>query len=156
MLFNAQGCTVWILCQFWCFQVNMYTYCSPNHTTNSETINFSRFFLFSYELLTTCFHEFPKFQTYWTRTQFFCQIAALHSSVSCLFTFSKSADCLLLSFRLYGDDALDNALNSFVKLLLSIPQSDLLVSFYFKLKSANVWFSILWNLTKFELIHSFF
>lgn len=30
-------------------------------------------------------------------------------------------------FRLYGDDALDNALNSFVKLLLSIPQSDLLV-----------------------------
>lgn len=29
-------------------------------------------------------------------------------------------------FRLYGDDALDNALNSFVKLLLSIPQSDLL------------------------------
>ena len=32
-------------------------------------------------------------------------------------------------FRLYGDDALDNALNSFVKLLLSIPQSDLLVLF---------------------------
>merc|ERR1719412_715973 len=29
-------------------------------------------------------------------------------------------------FRLYGDDALDNALNSFVKLLLSIPQTDLL------------------------------
>lgn len=31
-------------------------------------------------------------------------------------------------FRLYGDDALDNALNIFIKLLLSIPQSDLLVS----------------------------
>jgi len=31
-------------------------------------------------------------------------------------------------FRLYGDDALDNALNTFVKLLLSIPQTDLLVS----------------------------
>ena len=30
-------------------------------------------------------------------------------------------------FRLYGDEALDNALNIFVKLLLSIPQSDLLV-----------------------------
>lgn len=30
-------------------------------------------------------------------------------------------------FRLYGDEALDNALNVFVKLLLSIPQSDLLV-----------------------------
>ncbi|KAI8427082.1 hypothetical protein MSG28_014720 [Choristoneura fumiferana] len=29
-------------------------------------------------------------------------------------------------FRLYGDDSLDNALNMFVKLLLSIPQSDLL------------------------------
>lgn len=28
--------------------------------------------------------------------------------------------------RLYGDDALDNALNTYVKLLLSIPQSDLL------------------------------
>ena len=30
-------------------------------------------------------------------------------------------------FRLYGDEALDNALNTFVKLLLSIPQTDLLV-----------------------------
>ena len=29
--------------------------------------------------------------------------------------------------RLYGDEALDNALNTFVKLLLSIPQTDLLV-----------------------------
>ena len=29
-------------------------------------------------------------------------------------------------FRLYGDEALDNALNTFVKLLLSIPQTDLL------------------------------
>lgn len=29
-------------------------------------------------------------------------------------------------FRLYGDDALDNALNTYVKLLLSIPQTDLL------------------------------
>lgn len=36
-------------------------------------------------------------------------------------------------FRLYGDEALDNALKTFVKLLLSIPQSDLLVSNYFKL-----------------------
>ena len=33
-------------------------------------------------------------------------------------------------FRLYGDEALDNALNTFVKLLLSIPQSDLLVSLF--------------------------
>lgn len=33
-------------------------------------------------------------------------------------------------FRLYGDEALDNALKTFVKLLLSIPQSDLLVSIY--------------------------
>lgn len=31
-------------------------------------------------------------------------------------------------FRLYGDDALDNVLNCFVKLLLSIPLSDLMVS----------------------------
>jgi len=33
-------------------------------------------------------------------------------------------------FRLYGDEALDNVLNIFVKLLLSIPQSDLLVSWH--------------------------
>ena len=33
-------------------------------------------------------------------------------------------------FRLYGDEALDNALNTFVKLLLSIPQSDLLVRYF--------------------------
>ncbi|XP_069173531.1 exportin-7-like [Procambarus clarkii] len=31
-------------------------------------------------------------------------------------------------FRLYGDDALESALHTLVKLLLSIPQSDLLVS----------------------------
>ncbi len=31
-------------------------------------------------------------------------------------------------FRLYGDDALDNALGMFVKMLLSISQNDLLVS----------------------------
>ncbi len=31
-------------------------------------------------------------------------------------------------FRLYGDDALDKALNMFVKLMVSIPLKDLLVS----------------------------
>ena len=31
-------------------------------------------------------------------------------------------------FRLYGDETLDNALRTFVKLLLSVPHSDLLVS----------------------------
>ena len=31
-------------------------------------------------------------------------------------------------FRLYGDSALDDVLSMFVKLLLSVPQSDLLVS----------------------------
>ena len=31
-------------------------------------------------------------------------------------------------FRLYGDTALDDALGTFVKMLMSIPQSDLLVS----------------------------
>lgn len=31
-------------------------------------------------------------------------------------------------FRLYGDSALDDALNTFIKLLMSIPQSDLLVN----------------------------
>lgn len=31
-------------------------------------------------------------------------------------------------FRLYGDDALDKALNTFIKLLVSIPLKDLLVS----------------------------
>lgn len=38
-------------------------------------------------------------------------------------------------FRLYGDEALDNALNIFVKLLLSIPQSDLLVRLLIFLKT---------------------
>lgn len=33
-------------------------------------------------------------------------------------------------FKLYGDDTLENALNIFVKLLLSIPLSDLMVSCY--------------------------
>lgn len=44
-------------------------------------------------------------------------------------------------FRLYGDEALDNALNTFVKLLLSISQSDLLVSFFFKVVQIVVLFS---------------
>ena len=39
-------------------------------------------------------------------------------------------------FRLYGDDALDSALQMFVKLLLSIPQHDLMVSFQEFLASA--------------------
>lgn len=34
-------------------------------------------------------------------------------------------------FRFYGDVALDDALNTFVKMLLSVPQSDLLVSIFF-------------------------
>jgi len=33
-------------------------------------------------------------------------------------------------FRLYGDSALDDALGIFVKLLLSVTQNDLLVSFF--------------------------
>jgi hypothetical protein len=32
-------------------------------------------------------------------------------------------------FRLYGDEALDDALNMFVKLVLSIQQNDLMVCF---------------------------
>lgn len=32
-------------------------------------------------------------------------------------------------FKLYGDDTLENALNIFVKLLLSIPLSDLMVRY---------------------------
>lgn len=47
-------------------------------------------------------------------------------------------------FRLYGDETLDNALNTFVKLLLSIPQSDLLVRSFFYLlyrPNLNVFFS---------------
>jgi len=35
-------------------------------------------------------------------------------------------------FKLYGDDTLENALNIFVKLLLSIPLSDLMVSYILK------------------------
>ncbi|OWR50837.1 exportin-7 isoform 1 [Danaus plexippus plexippus] len=39
---------------------------------------------------------------------------------------TKTTYMMLFDWMLYGDDALDNALNMFVKLLLSIPQSDLL------------------------------
>jgi len=50
--------------------------------------------------------------------------------ISVCFSMLKSALCGSYVnfgvFRLYGDEALDNALNTFVKLLLSIPQSDLL------------------------------
>lgn len=50
--------------------------------------------------------------------------------ISICFTILKAALCGSYvnfgAFRLYGDEALDNALNTFVKLLLSIPQSDLL------------------------------
>lgn len=35
-------------------------------------------------------------------------------------------------FKLYGDDTLDNVLNIAAKLILSIPQSDLLVFWFFK------------------------
>ncbi len=48
-------------------------------------------------------------------------------------------------FRLYGDDALDNSLGTFVKLLLSVSQSDLLVSkdyipdLFIEPTSANIW-----------------
>ena len=62
-------------------------------------------------------------------------------------------------FRLYGDDALDNALNSFVKLLLSIPQSDLLVSIFHEKKiifyHENEFFkTILTLIVCFRLIYS--
>lgn len=48
-------------------------------------------------------------------------------------------------FRLYGDEALDNALNTFVKLLLSIPQSDLLVSIGILLARLNLSLIIVLN-----------
>ena len=38
-------------------------------------------------------------------------------------------------FRLYGVDALDNALNTYVKLLLSIPQTDLVSNIELQLQS---------------------
>lgn len=44
-------------------------------------------------------------------------------------------------FRLYGDEALDNALNTFVKLLLSIPQSDLLVNIHISHDTNNLFIS---------------
>ncbi|GBP42743.1 Exportin-7 [Eumeta japonica] len=50
--------------------------------------------------------------------------------ISLCFSMLKAALCGNYAnfgvFRLYGDEALDNALNMFVKLLLNIPQSDLL------------------------------
>lgn len=49
----------------------------------------------------------------------------------CIFSLFQAALCggyvNFGVFRLYGDTALDDALGTFVKLLMSIPQSDLLV-----------------------------
>lgn len=54
--------------------------------------------------------------------------------ISICFSMLKSALCggyvNFGVFRLYGDSALDDALGMFVRLLLSIPQQDLLVSGY--------------------------
>lgn len=66
--------------------------------------------------------EVPKEQTYPLKLK----------GISICFSMLKAALCGSYVnfgvFRLYGDEALDNALNIFVKLLLSIPQSDLLVN----------------------------
>lgn len=55
--------------------------------------------------------------------------------ISICFSMLKAALCgnyvNFGAFRLYGDEALDNALNTFIKLLLSIPLSDLLVCILF-------------------------
>lgn len=55
--------------------------------------------------------------------------------ISICFSMLKSALCggyvNFGVFRLYGDTALDDALSTFIKLLLSVPQSDLLVIFVF-------------------------
>nr|CAH7736012.1 unnamed protein product [Callosobruchus chinensis] len=64
--------------------------------------------------------EVPKDQTYPLKLK----------GISICFSMLKAALCGSYVnfgvFRLYGDEALDNALNIFVKLLLSMPQSDLL------------------------------
>ncbi|XP_039282073.1 exportin-7 isoform X2 [Nilaparvata lugens] len=64
--------------------------------------------------------EVPKDQTYQMKLK----------GISICFSMLKAALCGSYVnfgvFRLYGDEALDNALKMFVKLLLSIPQSDLL------------------------------
>lgn len=66
--------------------------------------------------------EVPKEQTYPLKLK----------GISVCFSMLKAALCgnyvNFGVFRLYGDEALDNALGTFVKLLLSIPQPDLLVS----------------------------
>lgn len=65
--------------------------------------------------------DVPKAQTYPLKLK----------GISICFSMLKAALCGSYVnfgvFRLYGDEALDNALNVFVKLLLSIPQPDLLV-----------------------------
>ena len=49
-------------------------------------------------------------------------------------------------FRLYNDEALDDALKTFVKMLLSIPQTDLLVSTISVLVLHLLWIS--WEKSK--------
>lgn len=89
--------------------------------------------------------EVPKGQTYPLKLK----------GISICFSMLKAALCGSYVnfgvFRLYGDEALDNALNVFVKLLLSIPQSDLLVIYYILLIeciSFTIFFRIIQNCHK--------
>lgn len=92
----------------------------PNVTVNSYTNAFYAFL--GSRILNV---EVPKEQTYPLKLK----------GISICFSMLKAALCGSYVnfgvFRLYGDEALDNALNIFVKLLLSISQSDLLVRVFF-------------------------
>lgn len=92
----------------------------PNVTVNSYTNVFYAFL--GSRILNV---EVPKEQTYPLKLK----------GISICFSMLKAALCGSYVnfgvFRLYGDEALDNALNIFVKLLLSISQSDLLVRVFF-------------------------
>ncbi|RWS05952.1 exportin-7-like protein [Dinothrombium tinctorium] len=72
--------------------------------------------------------DIPKEQVYQMKYPFHNE--SLTNRISICFSMLKSALCggyvNFGVFRLYGDSALDDALNIFIKLLLSIPQPDLL------------------------------
>lgn len=91
--------------------------------------NYLIFFLFNFNVFFLGSHilnvEVPKDRMYPLKLK----------GISICFSMLKAALCGSYVnfgvFRLYGDESLDNVFNIFVKLLLSIPQSDLLVNFFF-------------------------
>ena len=123
MLFNAQSCTVRILCQFWCFQVNIYMYIDIVFTESSNQFrNYKLYTIFCFCFRMSCsphiFTNSLNFRLWgndgyslsnsnWTmysiilsnyNSSFPSQLIVYFFKVSLLLAFSKSTDWLMFLF----------------------------------------------------------